>query len=64
MNHDVSRGEMVHLTGYLYANTIIDTEKEWMEEKEKEWIYKEKISFQIDEIEIVTLHLDLSILGK
>ncbi len=58
MNHDVSYGEMVHLTGYLYANTIIG------EKEEKEWIYKEKISFQVDEIEIVTLHLDLSILGK
>ena len=53
MNHNVSR-----LTGYLYANTIFG------KEKEKEWIYKEKISFQVDEIEIVALHLDLSILGK
>ena len=58
MNHDVSHGEMVHLTGYLYANTFIGIKKE------KEWIYKEKISFQVDEIEIVALHLDLSILGK
>ena len=53
MNHNVSR-----LTGYLYANSFIG------KDKEKEWIYKDKISFQVDEIEIVALHLDLSILGK
>ena len=58
MNRDVCTGEMIHLTGYLYANSFIG------KDKEKEWIYKDKISFQVDEIEIVALHLDLSILGK
>jgi hypothetical protein len=58
MNRDVSTGEMIHLTGYLYAYTFIG------KARGKEWIYKDKISFQVDEIEIVALHLDLSILGK
>jgi len=50
---------MIYLTGYLYANTIRFTKI-----KEKEWIYKDEISFGLDEIEIVILNLDLSMLGK